>query len=87
MPSRHRLTPFEPVVEARGFNTMSRARECSGPYLGLRRLREEVVGGGPSPAASLVGFMTCLTHRLEAMYDPKETGRSSRPFWCQCKSA
>lgn len=62
------MTPFELLGEARGFNTVARARDVLGPYLGL------VAGVKRSWAASnrdlLVRFIRAYGKGLEALYDP-----------------
>jgi len=63
------MTPFELLGEARGFNTLVRARDVLGPYLGI------VAGVKKSWAQSnrdlLVRFLRAYAKGLEAMYDPK----------------
>lgn len=63
------MTPFDLLGEARGFNTVARARDVLGPYLGL------VAGVKRSWAVVnrdlLVRFIRAYAKGLEAMYDPK----------------
>ena len=63
------MTPFELLGEARGFNTLVRARHVLGSYLGI------VAGVKKSWAQSnrdlLVRFLRAYAKGLEAMYDPK----------------
>ena len=63
------MTPFELLGEAHGFNTLVRARDVLGPYLGI------VAGVKKSWAQSnrdlLVRFLRAYAKGLEAMYDPK----------------
>jgi ABC-type nitrate/sulfonate/bicarbonate transport system substrate-binding protein len=63
------MTPFDLLGEARGFNTIVRARDVLGPYLGL------VAGVKKSWAEAnrdlLVRFIRAYAKGLEAMYDPK----------------
>jgi ABC-type nitrate/sulfonate/bicarbonate transport system substrate-binding protein len=63
------MTPFDLLGEARGFNTIARAREVLGPYLGL------VAGVKRSWAEAnrelVVRFIRAYAKGIEAMYDPK----------------
>jgi ABC-type nitrate/sulfonate/bicarbonate transport system substrate-binding protein len=63
------MTPFDLLGEARGFNTIARARDVLGPYLGL------VAGVKKSWADAnrdlVVRFIRAYAKGLEAMYDPK----------------
>jgi ABC-type nitrate/sulfonate/bicarbonate transport system substrate-binding protein len=63
------MTPFDLLGEARGFNTIVRARDVLGPYLGL------VAGVKKSWAEAnrdlLVRFIRAYAKGLEALYDPK----------------
>jgi ABC-type nitrate/sulfonate/bicarbonate transport system substrate-binding protein len=63
------MTPFDLLGEVRGFNTLVRARDVLGPYLGL------VAGVKKSWAEAnrdlLVRFTRAYAKGLEAMYDPK----------------
>ena len=63
------MTPFELLGEARGFNTVARASEVLGPYLGI------VAGVKRSWAEAnrdlLVRFIRAYAKGLDAMYDPK----------------
>jgi ABC-type nitrate/sulfonate/bicarbonate transport system substrate-binding protein len=63
------MTPFDLLGEARGFNTLVRARDVLGPYLGL------VAGVKKSWAETnrdlLQHFVRAYAKGLEAMYDPK----------------
>ena len=63
------MTPFDLLGEARGFNTIARARDVLGPYLGL------VAGVKKSWAEAnrdlVVRFIRAYAKGIEAMYDPK----------------
>ncbi len=63
------MTPFDLLGQARGFNTVARARDVLGPYLGL------VAGVKKSWAEAnrdlLVAFTRAYAKGVEAMYDPK----------------
>ena len=63
------MTPFDLLGEARGFNTVARARDVLGPYLGL------VAGVKRSWAEAnrdlVVRFIRAYAKGVEAMYDPR----------------
>lgn len=63
------MTPFDLLGEARGFNTVARARDVLGPYLGL------VAGVKRSWAEAnrdlVVRFIRAYAKGVEAMYDPQ----------------
>lgn len=63
------MTPFNLLGEARGFNTVARARDVLGPCLGL------VAGVKRSWAGAnrdlVVRFIRAFAKGVEAMYDPK----------------
>jgi ABC-type nitrate/sulfonate/bicarbonate transport system substrate-binding protein len=63
------MTPFDLLGEARGFNTIARARDVLGPYLGL------VAGVRKSWAESnrdlVVRFIRAYAKGMQALYDPK----------------
>lgn len=63
------MTPFDLLGEARGFNTVARARDVLGPYLGL------VAGVKKSWAEAnrdlIVRFIRAYAKGLDFMYDPK----------------
>ena len=63
------MTPFDLLGEARGFNTIARARDVLGPYLGL------VAGVRKSWAEAnrdlVVRFIRAYAKGVEAMYDAK----------------
>jgi len=63
------MTPFDLLGEARGFNTIARARDVLGPYLGL------VAGVKRSWAEAnrdlVVRFIRAYAKGVEAMYDPR----------------
>jgi len=63
------MTPFDLLGEARGFNTIARARDVLGPYLGLVACVKR--SWAEANRDLVVGFIRAYAKGVEAMYDPK----------------
>ena len=63
------MTPFDLLGEARGFNTIARARDVLGPYLGLVACVKR--SWAEANRELVVGFIRAYAKGVEAMYDPK----------------
>src|SRR6476660_3140247 len=63
------MTPFDLLGEARGFNTIARAREVLGPYLGL--VASVKRSWAEANRDLVVRFIRAYAKGVEAMYDPK----------------
>ena len=63
------MTPFDLLGEARGFNTIARARDVLGPYLGLVACVKR--SWAEANRDLVVRFIRAYAKGVEAMYDPK----------------
>ena len=62
------MTPFDLIGEARGFNTIARAREVLGPYLGLVACVRK--SWAEANRDLVIRFIRAYAKGVEAMYDP-----------------